>query len=78
VLRAVKFRVERRVVDEEAVWRRLSRLEDMPKYWRGHRRVEVLGVNSGRYFLRITFAFLAPSTWGMPRRPSTRLGGRFC
>ncbi len=64
MLGAVKFRVERRVGDAEAVWRRLSRLEDMPKYWRGHRRVEVLGVNSGRYSLRITFAFPGPLNVG--------------
>jgi len=64
VLGAVKFRVERRVGDAEAVWRRLSRLEDMPKYWGGHRRVEVLGVSSGTYSLRITFAFPGPLNVG--------------
>ncbi len=64
VLRAIKFRVERRVDDVEAVWRRLSRLEDMPKYWGGHKRVEVLGVNSGVYSLRIKFAFPGPMNEG--------------
>ncbi|MFP3191810.1 MAG: SRPBCC family protein [Thermoproteus sp.] len=64
MLGAIKFRVERRVGDAEAVWRRLSRLEDMPKYWGGHRRVEVLGVNSGIYSLRITFAFPGPLNVG--------------
>ena len=36
----------------------------MPKYWGGHRRVEVLGVSSGRYSLRITFAFPGPLNVG--------------
>jgi hypothetical protein len=64
VVGAVKFRIERRVGDAEAVWRRLSRLEDMPKYWGGHRRVEVLGVSSGTYSLKITFAFPGPLNVG--------------
>ncbi|MGC9118192.1 MAG: SRPBCC family protein [Thermoproteus sp.] len=61
---SIKFRVERRVDDAEGVWRRLSKLEDMPKYWGGHRRVEVLGVSSGIYSLRITFAFPGPLNTG--------------
>lgn len=64
MLRAIKFKVERRVDDSEAAWRRLSRLEDMPKYWGGHKRVEVIGVNSGIYSLRIKFAFPGPSNEG--------------
>lgn len=50
--------------DAEGVWRRLSRIEDMPKYWGGHRQVEVLGRSGGVISLRVKFAFPGPLNEG--------------
>lgn len=64
MLGAIKFKVERRIDDPDAVWSRLSDLEQMPRYWGGHRVVRIVGRRSGILQLEIQFAFPGPLNRG--------------
>ncbi|GAB6944923.1 SRPBCC family protein [Vulcanisaeta sp. JCM 14467] len=43
--------------DLEKVWQVLSDISNMPRYWRGHREVEILSRDDDAYIVRIRFAF---------------------
>jgi hypothetical protein len=51
----------------DKVWKILSKVEDMPKYWRGHREIVVVGNDGSNYIVKIRFAFPGPNNTGMAR-----------
>ena len=61
----IQFTVSRRTnVPKEALWRIVSRIEDYPKYWHGHREVKIIGSGEGRLLVNIRFAFNGPLNHG--------------
>jgi len=72
-LARVSFVAERDIgeasVDE--LWRRLSDVESIPKYWHGHREVNVLQKDGNIYHVTIRYAF--PSIFGSNIGKSTVL-----
>ncbi|MCG2893005.1 MAG: hypothetical protein L7H00_05665 [Vulcanisaeta sp.] len=51
----------------DKVWKILSKVEDMPKYWRGHREIIVVGDDGSNYIVKIRFAFPGLNNTGMAR-----------
>ena len=54
-------------VGPEEAWARLSDVEAMPRYWRGHRRVEVIERSDDAMLIRVAFAFPGPFNSGLAR-----------
>ncbi|WP_188602709.1 SRPBCC family protein [Vulcanisaeta souniana] len=65
----IEFTVSREIDpgDLERVWRALSDISSMPRYWRGHREIEILNADNNTYIARIRFAFPGPSNRGLAR-----------
>lgn len=65
----IEFTVSRKVNpgDLERVWQVLSDVRNMPRYWRGHREVEVLRRDGNTYFVNIKFAFQGPNNRGVAK-----------
>ncbi len=64
----VRFTVARPLaVPRDVAWSRLADLGNMPMYWRGHRRVDVIGVEGDLAVARVTFAFPGPHNRGLAR-----------
>ena len=66
---SIKFTVSREVDpgSVDGVWRALSDVEAMPRYWRGHREVRVLSRDGNTYMVKIRFAFPGPGNSGIAR-----------
>ena len=66
---SIKFAVSKEVDlgSADKVWRVLSDVEAMPRYWRGHREVRVLSRDGNTYMVRIKFAFPGPGNGGIAR-----------
>lgn len=60
----ISFTVERNIgnVSVDELWRRLSDVQSIPKYWHGHREVNVLERDGNSYHVTIKYAF--PSIFG--------------
>ena len=54
-------------VDPGKAWARLSDVGAMPRYWRGHREVEVVEQSGDSALIRVVFAFPGPLNRGLAR-----------
>lgn len=66
---SIKFTVARGVRDEarDRVWGVMRKIDDMPKYWRGHREVSIVGLDGNDYLVKVKFAFPGPMNSGLAR-----------
>ncbi len=65
----LKFTVSKQVSRSslDKAWKILSDVKNMPKYWRGHREIEIVNNNDNSYLVRIRFAFNGPNNKGLAR-----------
>lgn len=62
---AIKFTISKEVSDPECAWRAVTNLSQMPRYWRGHREVNVRNYDGRRHYISIRFAFPGPLNKGL-------------
>ncbi|MGC8568956.1 MAG: hypothetical protein ACP5LW_03005 [Nitrososphaeria archaeon] len=57
----ISFRIERgfREGQEEEIWKRLSDVGSIPRYWRGHRDLRVIAKSGSLYVAWVKYAFPA-------------------
>ncbi|ABW01888.1 type II toxin-antitoxin system RatA family toxin [Caldivirga maquilingensis] len=61
----IQFTVSKRTsIPKDTLWSLVSRVEDYPKYWHGHREVKVIGSSGGKLLVNIRFAFNGPLNHG--------------
>ena len=55
----IRFKVERDITgcDPDELWRRLSDISSIPKYWQGHRSVKILEQKGSSYRVEVQYAF---------------------
>ncbi|GAB6946876.1 hypothetical protein JCM16161A_10060 [Vulcanisaeta sp. JCM 16161] len=65
----IEFTVSREVNagQVDRIWQVLSDVSNMPRYWRGHREVEIVGRDGDAYLVKIRFAFPGPGNRGIAR-----------
>ncbi|MFB6469999.1 MAG: SRPBCC family protein [Vulcanisaeta sp. AZ3] len=65
----IEFTITREVSTEAQgeVWKILSNIEGMPRYWRGHREVNIVSKDGNNYLARIRFAFPGPMNRGIAK-----------
>ncbi|MGC8570056.1 SRPBCC family protein [Caldivirga sp.] len=62
----IQFKVTRRInVPRDTLWSIISRIEEYPKYWHGHREVKIVGNSGGKLLVNVKFAFKGPLNHGM-------------
>ncbi|MGC8607892.1 MAG: SRPBCC family protein [Vulcanisaeta sp.] len=66
---SIEFTVSREVDPRrlDRVWQVLSDVGAMPRYWRGHREVEIVSRDGNAYLVKIKFAFSGPNNRGIAR-----------
>ncbi|MGC9209899.1 MAG: SRPBCC family protein [Acidilobus sp.] len=65
----IEFEVRRPLhgLSDAKVWSLVKDVSAMPRFWRGHREVIVLGSRGPDYELRVRFAFPGPGNRGLAR-----------
>ena len=66
---SIEFTVSKEIDPDrvEEVWQALSDVKNMSRYWRGHREIEILSMDSNTYIVRIKFAFPGPNNRGIAK-----------
>jgi hypothetical protein len=62
---AIGFTISKEVSDSACAWKAVANIGQMPRYWRGHREVNVMGYDGHRYYVSIRFAFPGPLNKGL-------------
>ncbi|ACB39162.1 SRPBCC family protein [Pyrobaculum neutrophilum] len=57
---AVRFKVERKTESPDSAWAKMSDVENMPRYWGGHREVKILERRGSLLLAQVRFAFPGP------------------